>query len=803
MRNKTMTRSKNIKPVKAVTKKTPLSGKSLLSKKIEKKGKTKPGLKDTISLKKHATGTLNSKNAERYKKMIDSIEDGYFEVDIAGNFTFFNDSVCLNMGYSRKELMGMNTRQFTDKENAKKLFQAFNRVYKTGKPLKEIDWQIIRKDGNKRYIEASVSLLQDSSGKPTGFRGISRDVTERKLTEEKLCSEEQRFRALAEQSSDIIIFVNREGIITYENPAVERSLGLKAEERIGVSLFERIHPDDLKFASNVFKTFALNTSAKDINTPIRQIRLRHQDGSWRTFETSGSKLLHNNIVESVIINLRDITERKKAEKDLLESEELFRNLFQYHSAVKLIIDPDTGNIIDANQAAVKYYGWPHEKITRMNIQDINMLPPEEVKAAMEKVQTRKRVRFEFCHRRADSSIRDVEVFSSNIIAQGKNILHSIVHDITERKKAETSLRESEQLRWIFLNSTSDMVFLKDDNYCHLIANRSLYKFYGKTEKEIIGKTDFDLMTEKEAVQCRKTDEQALLSTAPLITEEVVMGRYYETMKFPVELPKGKKGIGAYIRDITKRKQTEEELKKYRNHLEELVRERTIKLEASNKELEAFSYSASHDLRAPLRSIDGFSQALLEDCEDKLDIQGNGYLIRIRAATRRMADLIEDLLQLSRLTRTEMNIEKINLTRIARSVIDELQKSQPQRHVEMKIADGLEDTADSRLMRITLENLLGNAWKFTEKQAKAVIEFGCTKEGKKKVYFIRDNGAGFDMAYADKLFAPFQRLHNEEEFPGTGIGLAIVRRIIHRHGGRIWTEGQLGKGATFYFIINEK
>jgi len=161
------------------------------------------------------------------------------------------------------------------------------------------------------------------------------------------------------------------------------------------------------------------------------------------------------------------------------------------------------------------------------------------------------------------------------------------------------------------------------------------------------------------------------------------------------------------------------------------------------------------------------------------------------------------LQLSRLTRTEMNIEKINLTRIARSVIDELQKSHPQRHVEIKIGDGLEDTADSRLMRITLENLLGNAWKFTEKQVKAVIEFGCTEEGGKKVYFIRDNGVGFDMAYVDKLFAPFQRLHNEEEFPGTGIGLALVRRIIHRHGGKVWTEGQTDKGATFYFSLNEK
>jgi light-regulated signal transduction histidine kinase (bacteriophytochrome) len=249
------------------------------------------------------------------------------------------------------------------------------------------------------------------------------------------------------------------------------------------------------------------------------------------------------------------------------------------------------------------------------------------------------------------------------------------------------------------------------------------------------------------------------------------------------------GRRASNRDITESKHADEELKR-----------RSVELQASNKELEAFSYSVSHDLRAPLRTIDGFSHALLEDYDDKLDVQGKDYLRRVRASTQMMAQLIDDMLKLSRITRTEMNVEKVNLTRIARSVIDELQKSQPERLINIKIADGLEDTADPRLMRVALENLLGNAWKFTGKQAEAVIEFGATKEGERKVYFIRDNGAGFDMAYVDKLFSPFQRLHTMEEYPGTGIGLATVRRIINRHGGRVWVEGQVDKGATFYFSL---
>jgi PAS domain S-box-containing protein len=257
-----------------------------------------------------------------------------------------------------------------------------------------------------------------------------------------------------------------------------------------------------------------------------------------------------------------------------------------------------------------------------------------------------------------------------------------------------------------------------------------------------------------------------------------------------------KGRRVSNRDITEGKKAEMAIQGFN----ESLRRSNVELQASNSELEAFAYSVSHDLRAPLRTIDGFSHALLEDYDDKLGVQGKDYLRRVRASTQRMAQLIDDILKLSRVTRSEMNIEKVNLTQIAWSIVNELQKSQPERLINIKIAEGLEDTADPRLMRVALENLLGNAWKFTGKQSEAVIEFGSTKEGEKKVYFIRDNGAGFDMAYADKLFAPFQRLHTLEEYAGTGIGLATVQRIARRHGGKVWAEGQVGKGATFYFSL---
>jgi light-regulated signal transduction histidine kinase (bacteriophytochrome) len=229
------------------------------------------------------------------------------------------------------------------------------------------------------------------------------------------------------------------------------------------------------------------------------------------------------------------------------------------------------------------------------------------------------------------------------------------------------------------------------------------------------------------------------------------------------------------------------------------------LEATNRELEAFSYSVSHDLRAPLRSIDGFSQILLEDYAEELDEEGKGYLGRVRAASQRMGRLIDDLLGLSRVIRGAMRRKPVDLSSLALEVAEELKEANPERPVEFTAEKGLEVRGDARLLRVALENLIGNAWKFTHIKQKAKIEFGLdevlSREGGVPVYYVKDNGAGFEMAYADKLFGAFQRLHGANEFEGTGIGLATVQRIVHRHGGSIWAEGEVDRGATFYFTLS--
>jgi signal transduction histidine kinase/CheY-like chemotaxis protein len=282
-----------------------------------------------------------------------------------------------------------------------------------------------------------------------------------------------------------------------------------------------------------------------------------------------------------------------------------------------------------------------------------------------------------------------------------------------------------------------------------------------------------------------------------IAEERIRSAQIELQNLVVETEHSRQALLSVVED---QKNAEEQIRRLNAELEQRVKERTAQLEAANHELEAFSYSVSHDLRAPLRALDGFSEALLSDYQGKLDELGQQYLIHIQEASRRMAELIEDLLKLSRITRSGIDLSQVDLSLIARQAADDLRSQFPDRQMDFVIAPDLSVTADPNLLKIVLANLLGNAVKFTSKQEIAHIQVGVLEQSGTRVIFVRDNGAGFDMAYADKLFNPFQRLHSASEFSGTGIGLTIVQRIIARHGGRIWAEASVNQGATFYFTL---
>ncbi len=258
------------------------------------------------------------------------------------------------------------------------------------------------------------------------------------------------------------------------------------------------------------------------------------------------------------------------------------------------------------------------------------------------------------------------------------------------------------------------------------------------------------------------------------------------------------------------KETEDQLKKERDRLALLLRERdtllqdlkqrSAELEAANQELESFSYSVSHDLKAPLRTLDGFSEAVLSEYGDKLDETGKDYLERVKKASQNMSQMIEDLLKLSHVTRADMDICNVNLTDLAGSIVDELKSMQPDRQVEFIIVPDMKASGDRQLLKILLRNLMENSWKYTSQSSDARIELGFISQEDNIAYFVKDNGIGFDMKYAEKLFQPFQRLHNNKDYPGTGIGLATAQRVIRKHGGRIWAESEIGQGATFYFTL---
>lgn len=341
------------------------------------------------------------------------------------------------------------------------------------------------------------------------------------------------------------------------------------------------------------------------------------------------------------------------------------------------------------------------------------------------------------------------------------------------------------------------------------VNRKALEIWGCAEEELLGESLTLLMPERYRAR-HEEGMRRYMETG----ERRILGKTVELAglrkngeEFPLELNitrttvEGRTLFIGAARDITERKEAERELEKYRHHLEELVEKRANELNSVNRELEAFSYSVSHDLRAPLRGVDGFSQALLEDYGDRIDEKGKFYLTRVRAGCQRMGELIDGLLNLSRLTRGVMEREDVNLSEMAHAVIDDLKRHDPGRAVEVVIDDGLAASGDRVLLRAVLDNLLGNAWKFTEGRERARIEFGAASRDGETVYHVRDNGAGFDMRYAGKLFGAFQRLHGANEYSGAGIGLATVQRVIRRHGGRVWGEGEVGKGSTFYFTLS--
>ncbi|MBF0396366.1 MAG: transporter substrate-binding domain-containing protein [Desulfobacterales bacterium] len=387
---------------------------------------------------------------------------------------------------------------------------------------------------------------------------------------------------------------------------------------------------------------------------------------------------------------------------------------------------------------------------------------------------------------------------------------SLEIEIQERRLAEDKLLEQRERLSAIINATTANINVIDRQFNIIELNKTFAATFNLPKDELLGKNILELFPEEGRKQRKEWIESVLCSGNPKRVESQRGSSWVDVVLYPVFDAFGNViEVALYAIDITDRKIAEEQIRQLNTELENRVKERTALLELTNKELESFSYSVSHDLRAPLRSIDGWSMALMEDYGSNLDEQGHKYIYRIRVEAQRMGQLIDDLLKLSRLTRTEMQTNLINLSELVYKTSYKLKEKNLNSEIEFIIHPDLKTKADEGMISIVLINLIDNAIKFSSKKQISKIEFGKLKSDDhqirpedigKQIFYIKDNGVGFDMAYVGKLFGAFQRLHKTKDFPGTGIGLTIVQRIIHRHGGRIWAEGAVNQGATFYFTL---
>lgn len=772
-------------------------------------------LNTEIDERRNAEARLRQ-SEEMYRLLFDQSESLISVYDVHG--------YCLMMNQKLAKLFGGLPEQFIGKKFAElhpeigeEYTARIAQVIASAETRSYEDLVIFPK--GKRVLLSDVYPVRDTQGIIYAAQIMSNDITESKKAQTALQESELKFRSITENAVDLIFIKDKARRYTFVNRSAKKLMGLPEEEILGKTPEEIFGPEQGRIITDVDdRGFAGETVNK-----TRRLVINGKQYFFNTIQTPLE--VEDGEVTSIMGIVRDVTEFKQTEEALKSSQALLKNVFDASPALIALTSVEDGRYLDANNAFFIAIGYSRQDVLGKTSIDLGMWSAPEDRDEPKELLLKDGFLqdYEVRFRMKNGEVRDFLWNAVTIVVEGELCSANVMVDITGRLYAERAIKENEealsrQLAEIeHLYETSPLgLALLDKDLRFVRINQTLADLNGAPIQEHIGRT-IGQVTPKTASFMEPLYRRVVKTGEP-VTNLTLQGdtslgladkKDWLINFYPVKADDGSLlGVETVVQDITEIKEAQRILTRINEELEARVAQRTGELAAAAKELKAFAYSVSHDLRAPLRALDGFSQALLQDYLPVLDPEGQDYLNRIRAASQRMGLLIDDMLKLSRVTRVDFTNEPVDLSRMAAGITNRLKKESPQREAEFVIQPGLQTLGDKNLLRILMENLLGNAWKFTAKQPAAEIEFGARQqaEGAEKVhgpalvFYIKDNGVGFDPKYMDKLFQPFQRLHSNQEFPGTGIGLATIQRIVNRHGGKIWAESQVGSGATFFFIL---
>jgi len=708
-----------------------------------------------------------------------------------------NEALCTLWGSTPEEVIGKSSREYSTWLTEAEQLSFMTTLHDNGECLNH-ETTFRMADG--RLLNFNISSRMITFKEEACILSVMRDISEGKRTKKALGASELRYRRLFETAKEGILILDAgTGMVVDVNPFLVTLLGYSHEQLLGKAIWELGFFKDVVANESNFAELREKEYIRYENLPLET-----SEGKRIEVEFISSVYLVN---ESKVIqcNVRDLTARRLAEVAAARLAAIVE------SSDDAVVGKDLDGVVTSwNAGAEKIFGYSAQEMVGQPI--LRLIPPErhheetEILAHIRRGESSRH--FDTVRLHKNGNRLDVSVTVSPIRdATGKIIgVSKVARDVTERKKMARIISESEERFRTMANSMSQLAWIAQADGFISWYNQRWYEFTGTKPEQMEGWGWQSVHDPNRLPEVIGNWESAIGSGQPFEMEFPLRGADGRFRNFLTRVQPLKDAGGRVMQwfgtntNVDALKQAEEKVRVLNIELERRVAERTAELEVANKELEAFSYSVSHDLRAPLRAVNGFAGIVLEDFSAQLPEEGKRYLERIRQGGQRMGILIDDLLAFSQLSRQSMNLQSVNVTTLVQAVLEDLKPLREGRLIEILVGNLPKCHADPALLKQVWINLLSNAIKYTQGRQPAIIEIGCTREKGENVYVVRDNGAGFDMQYAKKLFGVFQRLHRADEFEGTGVGLAIVQRIIHRHGGRVWAQAVVQQGATFYFTI---